>query len=63
MEQPSKIKTLGECMAESKARRMAELENRLYEVENWILDNPYTHPDFHKMVEERNNISTQLNLV
>ena len=40
--------------------RIKRLEKRLCEVEDWLMDNPFTHPEFEKMVEERNNILARI---
>lgn len=33
----------------------------LDKIEDWILDNPFTHPDFEKKVEERNDLLITIN--
>ncbi|MDX9747435.1 MAG: hypothetical protein RBT57_02940 [Paludibacter sp.] len=33
-----------------------ELERRLEEIEDWLMDTPFNHPDFQTKVEERNNL-------
>jgi len=40
--------------------RIKRLEKRLCEVEDWLMENPFTHPKFEKMVEERNNILARI---
>jgi hypothetical protein len=56
-------KTIGDLMAENRKNRKEKLEKRLDEIENWMIENAYTHPDFQKYVEERNYITTQLNII
>lgn len=40
--------------------RIKELEKRLCEIEDWLMENPFNHPDFEKMVEERNQILVRI---
>lgn len=40
--------------------RIKRLEKRLCKIEDWLMENPFTHPEFEKMVEERNNILTRI---
>jgi hypothetical protein len=37
-----------------------ELERRLDEIEDWLMDTPFNHPEFQTKVEERNNLLIQI---
>lgn len=50
-------------MTENKLKKLSEMEKRLEEVEDWLLENSFLHPDFSKYVDERNQLTTQLNLI
>lgn len=56
-------KTIGDKLVEKRIQRKAKLEKQLDEVEEWLLDNPYTHPDFEKQVQLRNNLNSSLKLI
>lgn len=53
-------KPIGQQIDENRDLRKMQLEKQLDEIEEWLLDNPYTHPDFEKKVQDRNNINTLL---
>jgi hypothetical protein len=36
--------------------RNNRLLRRLEKIEDWLMDNPFNHPEFEKKVEERNNL-------
>lgn len=56
------VRSIGtvEQAAREEARRKIELnkelERRLEEIEDWLMDTPFNHPDFQTKVEERNNL-------
>ena len=57
------LKTIGDMIVENRNERKIRLERQLDDIENWLLDNSCTNPDWDKKVQERNNISTSLKLI
>ena len=50
------LKTISQVMVENKNERKIRLEKRLDEIEDILLELPFTDPDFQKLVYERNHI-------
>lgn len=53
--------TLSRDIEENREEKYNNASKRIEEVENWLMDNPYTHDDFEKHVEERNNLLITIN--
>lgn len=52
--------TLSKVMVENKNKRKLDIENRLNEIEDILLELSFTDPEFQKLVSERNQLlSTQ----
>jgi len=45
---------------DKRQQRIKRLEKRLCEIEDWLMEQPFTHPEYEKMVGERNNILTRI---
>ena len=55
-------KPIGDQIDENRKLRKMQLEKQLDDIEEWLLDNSFTHPDFEKKVLERNRINTLLSI-
>lgn len=54
------LKTISQVMVENKNQRKLDIENRINEIEDILLELSFTDPDFQKLVSERNQLlSTQ----
>jgi|GEM_PF-4353630 len=53
-------KTISQVMVENKNERTIKFEKRVDEIEDILLELPYTDPKFQVLVQERNNILTFL---
>lgn len=52
----NKIKT----EAEKKAEEIERHQKRFDEITNWLVDNPFMHPDWDKMVNELNALGVKM---
>lgn len=57
MDQTKPSTSLSDIIAKRARERRQNRLKRLEEIEDWLIHNPFTHPEFQSYVEERNNIS------
>lgn len=46
--------------AERKADELEKAQIRYDDITNWLVDNPFMHPDWNKMVDELNALSVKM---
>jgi len=46
--------------AENKANEIERLQQRYDEITEWLIDNPFTHPDWDKHIEEYNALGVKI---
>lgn len=54
-------KSLSKKIEENSDDKYTKAIEQLDQIEDWLFDNPFTHPDFEKKVEERNNLLITIN--
>ncbi len=54
-------KSLSKQIEENSDDKYTKAIEQLDQIEDWLFDNPFTHPDFEKKVEERNNLLITIN--
>ncbi|MEA4981441.1 MAG: hypothetical protein VB066_01860 [Paludibacter sp.] len=53
--------SLSQHIGENRDDKYAKAIEQLDQIEDWLFDNPFTHPDFEKKVDERNNLLITIN--